>query len=46
MKALVNVRKKGDNPKNLDMKMGCGAANPLLRTAKWWILMNMANLKL
>ena len=38
MKALVNVRKKGDNPKNLDMKMGCGAANPLQRTAQWWIL--------
>ena len=33
LKAPVNVRKKGDNPKNLDIKMGCGAANPLQRTA-------------
>ena len=36
--APVNVRKKGDNPKNLDIKMGCGAANPLQRTALWLIL--------
>ena len=34
--APVNVRKKGETSKNLDMTMGCGAANLLQRIAKRW----------
>ena len=46
IEAPVNVRKKGDNPKNLEYKMGCGAANPLQRTAQWGTDIPLVLLKL